>query len=303
MTVARNRYPDDDPAAQIVASAAAFRRWALGSPAEFRLVFATPLPDESDADTAPGSREAQRDRERSRGPKSRPSRVRHRQRRRPLRRLLQRDLRPSLGDTSSRSPPTRTCTRPSSPCSRPTSPATVTDGFRAITPSMVWMFERAWARLYGTVTLEVFGHVREFIRSGALFESMLDVGRDLGLADEWDPPRRGGARAHGLTTQRGPAQGRAVSPPPQRGLLCCAYRWCPCDRVTSGGSSERFECVHKGRRCLRLVAVSLQRRPEAGHLPQPHTPLDRPDETDLRSPCRRPHPRLRRPPHGVVRGA
>jgi hypothetical protein len=49
------------------------------------------------------------------------------------------------------------------------------------------MLERAWARLYGTVTLEVFGHVHpEFISSGALFAAtMLDIGRDLGLEQEW----------------------------------------------------------------------------------------------------------------------
>jgi len=40
MTCARNRYEDDDPAAQILASTAAFRRWALTHPAEFGLIFA-----------------------------------------------------------------------------------------------------------------------------------------------------------------------------------------------------------------------------------------------------------------------
>ena len=50
------------------------------------------------------------------------------------------------------------------------------------------MFERAWARLYGTVTLEVFGHVHPgFITTGALFEAtVLDIGADLGLAGEWE---------------------------------------------------------------------------------------------------------------------
>ena len=57
-----------------------------------------------------------------------------------------------------------------------------------ISPGMVWMFERAWARIYGTVTLEVFGHVHPgFITTGALFQAtVLDIGQDLGLAGEWD---------------------------------------------------------------------------------------------------------------------
>jgi hypothetical protein len=67
-------------------------------------------------------------------------------------------------------------------------PATVAEGFGTITPGMVWMFERAWARLYGTVTLEVFGHLHpEFIRSGAIFDAtMLDLSRELGMAGEWE---------------------------------------------------------------------------------------------------------------------
>ena len=42
MTSARDRHGDDDPAAQIVASTAAFRGWALAHPAEFGLIFANP---------------------------------------------------------------------------------------------------------------------------------------------------------------------------------------------------------------------------------------------------------------------
>jgi hypothetical protein len=52
----------------------------------------------------------------------------------------------------------------------------------------VWMFERAWARLYGTVTLEVFGHLHPgFVRTGALFMATLrDIGRDIGLEPQWE---------------------------------------------------------------------------------------------------------------------
>jgi len=42
MTTARDRYGDDDPGAQILASSVAFRRWALAHPEEFGLIFANP---------------------------------------------------------------------------------------------------------------------------------------------------------------------------------------------------------------------------------------------------------------------
>ena len=53
---------------------------------------------------------------------------------------------------------------------------------------MLWLFERSWAKLYGTVTLEVFGHVHPgLITTNALFEAtVLDIGSDLGLAGEWE---------------------------------------------------------------------------------------------------------------------
>ncbi len=39
---------------------------------------------------------------------------------------------------------------------------------------LLWVFQQAWATLYGTVTLEVFGHLDpRVIESGALFEQML----------------------------------------------------------------------------------------------------------------------------------
>ena len=178
MTVARDKHPDDDPAAQIVAGVAAFRTWALGNREEFRLVFASPPSPEAEAnahkpllslgDCAPeemGAREfgtffadifgrlwmtyqfpvpADDDL---------PTGV--------LEALTGDDAEHKLGSPATGSP---------------------------VTPGMLWLFERAWARIYGTVTLEVFGHVHPgLITSGALFEAtVLDIGTDLGLADEWD---------------------------------------------------------------------------------------------------------------------
>jgi hypothetical protein len=51
-----------------------------------------------------------------------------------------------------------------------------------------WVFMRAWSRLYGIVTLEVFGHLEpELIATGAMFRAMMhDNGLDLGLGDDLD---------------------------------------------------------------------------------------------------------------------
>jgi hypothetical protein len=39
---------------------------------------------------------------------------------------------------------------------------------------LLWVFQQAWATLYGTVTLEVFGHMDpRVIESGELFAQML----------------------------------------------------------------------------------------------------------------------------------
>jgi hypothetical protein len=71
------------------------------------------------------------------------------------------------------------------------------EGFAPATPSagMGWLFERAWARLYGIVTLEVFGHINPGLAvSGALFAAtMRDIGADIGLLGEW--PRLQGIAA------------------------------------------------------------------------------------------------------------
>jgi hypothetical protein len=51
---------------------------------------------------------------------------------------------------------------------------------------MLWVFIRAWAALYGVVTLEVFGHMDpRIIESGAMFTTMMrDWLPQLGLADD-----------------------------------------------------------------------------------------------------------------------
>jgi Tetracyclin repressor-like, C-terminal domain len=184
MVVARDRHPDGDPAAQIVAASAAFRAWALGNHAEFRLVFASPLPDEgSDADGA------------GTGPATSPPRVDSLAACPPgngadmfaafFSEIFGRvwaKYQFHIPSDDELDPAVLAVLREEAP------PAKVIGGVGTVAPGMVWMFERAWAALYGTVTLEVFGHIHpEFISSGALFRSMMrDVGRDLGMEPEWE---------------------------------------------------------------------------------------------------------------------
>lgn len=51
---------------------------------------------------------------------------------------------------------------------------------------MIWLLTQAWARLYGTVTLEVFGHVdARLVEEGHLFRAMIgDQAEPFGLTEE-----------------------------------------------------------------------------------------------------------------------
>ena len=185
MTTARDAYPADDPAAQVVAASAAFRRWALDNPTEFRLVFATPRPDPDEVGFPVSALAEGRDDA-----------------------LVER-LAPCATETEGTQfagffaeifirlwqkyefhVPSDDELHPAvlKALTTDTKPADLLDGVDNLTAGMVWMFERSWARLYGTVTLEVFGHMHPaLIESGALFAAtILDIGRDLGLSNEWD---------------------------------------------------------------------------------------------------------------------
>jgi AcrR family transcriptional regulator len=179
MTVARDAQPDDDPAAQIVGASAAFRAWSLRNRSEFQLVFASGLSLElSEAAQKQGQRQITS-----------------------LADCLPSDsgvhlfasffseifgrlwgrYRFAIPADDELDPALLEVLRSE------IKPDDVTDALGTPTPGMIWMFERAWARLYGTVTLEVFGHVHPgMISTGALFTAtMLDIGADLGITDEW----------------------------------------------------------------------------------------------------------------------
>ncbi|CAA9348774.1 MAG: Transcriptional regulator, AcrR family [uncultured Nocardioidaceae bacterium] len=168
---ARDSQPEDDPAAQIICAAVAFRRWALARREEFALVFANPLAapaegveDLSDQQTGYVFTEL-------------------------LFRLWRKydfplpdvaDLDPLVVDA----------------LAEPMIPAKV-DDLPEEARTLVWVCMQSWAQLYGVVTLEVFGHCDpRIIDSAAMFRSMLsgqalllgisaEVDRLAPLIDAW----------------------------------------------------------------------------------------------------------------------
>ena len=160
LVAARDRHPDD-PAAQIVAAAIAFRGWALSRKEEFSLVFANPITAKSleNRDEISGSKTGEffaelleRVWDRYRFPF-------------PAVDELDPDVVHALREPFSAAIP---CTFPEEVL------------------GLGWVFMRSWASLYGIVTLEVFGHLDpHIIESGAMFRSMLEEqSHVLGFGDE-----------------------------------------------------------------------------------------------------------------------
>ena len=166
LLAARDSVDVEDPAGQLVVSAVAFRTWALAHREEFGLVFASR--DNADAEHAHEPKAGGFSfseffcdlylRVQARYGLSVPSDL---------------DLPPQFLAAVQALPPA---------CGAVAPPATST-----MTPGLVWVFTRAWSRLYGMVTLEVFGHLEpDLVRSGEMFAAMIeDNARDLGLEAEW----------------------------------------------------------------------------------------------------------------------
>lgn len=172
LTSARDRYGDDDPAAQILASSAAFRRWALEHPEEFGLVFAnaaTAKSAETNGVTSPAD------------PSSLGGGAHFSQ--------FFTDIFLRLWDRYTFTLPTDSDLEPTllERLQDQRDSGTLLCDFPGHPLGLSWIFIRCWARLYGTVTLEVFKHLdHDVIESGALFRAMLeDNGRDLGFGDDW----------------------------------------------------------------------------------------------------------------------
>jgi AcrR family transcriptional regulator len=161
MAEAAEALPADDPAGRLVVSATTFRRWAHEQPREFSLVFANPITDTSSARrellTAATSGHYFHDL---------------------LIQIWEKHPFPHP-DLSDLDPMVAGALEdPQIPIDIDKVP----EGHRG----MLWVFIRAWAALYGVVTLEVFGHMDpRIIESGAMFTTMMaEWLPQFGLADE-----------------------------------------------------------------------------------------------------------------------
>jgi AcrR family transcriptional regulator len=147
--VAAATQPDDDPLAQLICASVAFRRWALRDTAEFSMVFANPVADSQcirrEVITAWTSG------------------------------LYMHSLLLRVWQQSHFDHPDLDALHPAvaEALRDPMFPVDldqIPDGHRGL----IWLFMQAWATLYGTVALEVFGHMDpRVIESGALFAEML----------------------------------------------------------------------------------------------------------------------------------
>ncbi len=163
MTQWRDRYPDDDPGAQIIAAAYGFRHWALSHREEFSLLFANPAVSKEEG-TEPGDG---------------------------IREFAQfyGEIYQRLWDRYAFAVPADDELDPDalSSLNAQRSAGVLPCDFPDMPIGLNWVLIRAWNRLYGTVTLEVFQHVdSSVIESGALFRAMLeDNGRELNFGDDW----------------------------------------------------------------------------------------------------------------------
>jgi len=155
IAAAADRQPADDPDARLIAACVEFRHWALTNRKEFALVF-------TNVDV-----ECIKEHDGSSGMVFAGLLLALWQQRRFEVPALD-DLDPGLAEIL------RT---PEAPVD-PDTPA----GLEGLT----WLLTQGWSRLYGTVTLEVFGHVdARLVEEGHLFRSMIaDQAEPLGLTDE-----------------------------------------------------------------------------------------------------------------------
>ncbi|MFL6159495.1 MAG: TetR/AcrR family transcriptional regulator [Marmoricola sp.] len=158
ITEVSDRQPADDHGARLVAAAVEFRQWALENRAEFALVFTN-----VDVDCLDDLNDVA-----STGVKfSELLFALWTEKQFPIPSLE--DLDPGLAEIL-RDPQT------------PADTSDVPDELRGL----IWMLERAWSGLYGTVTLEVFRHVDpRIVEQAHLFRAMIgDQADPLGLAED-----------------------------------------------------------------------------------------------------------------------
>ena len=157
IAAAADRQPDDDPAGRLVAATVEVRQWALTNREEFALVFTNVDVDCLDDISSPGT-----------GMFFSAALF-------ALWEKLQFPI-PELGDLD---PGLAEILRD------PQVPADLT-GVPEELRGLVWLLERAWSRLYGTVTLEVFRHIDpRIVEQAHLFRARFeDQAEPLGLGPD-----------------------------------------------------------------------------------------------------------------------
>ncbi|MCW2785100.1 MAG: hypothetical protein JWP74_1617 [Marmoricola sp.] len=158
ITAASELQPADDHAARLIAAAVEFRRWALQNREEFALVFTNvdvDCLDEFNMSASTGMKFSEL------------LFALWAEKQFPIPSLA--DLDPGLAEIL-RDPQV------------PADLSGVPDEMRGL----VWMLERAWSRLYGTVTLEVFRHIDpRIVEQAHLFRAMIeDQAAPLGLVED-----------------------------------------------------------------------------------------------------------------------
>lgn len=163
-----------DPVTEVVLSAVAFRTWALARPAEFRHVFASGDPDDRLAAHEHGAScglgcDSLIDDGSDRFGQFFAEKFHQLVANGVLTLPAAEELPPGLTAMLIGSDPK--------------SEMWVSSAMGAPDPALVWVFQRAWVRIYGIVGLEAFGHVhRGLVDSGALFfDTLVSTGRDLGI--------------------------------------------------------------------------------------------------------------------------
>lgn len=158
LAAARDTQAADDPAAQLIAAAVAFRTWALAEKSEFHLVFTNPEVEQSElmqTQSASG--------------------------------LMFHELLFRVWEKYQFPFPATGTLEPGllEILCQPLIPIDMTDVPEDML-GLIWLFMRSWVALYGVVTLEVYGHLDpRVIENGMMFRAMFeDQAKILGLTDE-----------------------------------------------------------------------------------------------------------------------
>ena len=155
IAAAADTQPADDPAARLIAACVEFRQWALANRKEFALVF-------TNVDV-----ECIKEHDASSG-------------------LVFAGLLLALWDAYTFTVPSLDDLDPSLAEILRVPEAPVDPATPAGLEGLTWLLTQGWSRLYGTVTLEVFGHVdTRIVEEGHLFRAMIeDQAVPLGLVEE-----------------------------------------------------------------------------------------------------------------------